>query len=545
MTKPILFPLLAVALFSCRPKGPAPTVTPSNDHQKAELLYRQHNDSAFYYFNKAAAGAKDSLQKAIDYHRMARIQEDAGDYFGSQESLSLSLKCLDTNNSKQDTCLAADYNELGLNSLDLKDPASAIGFFERAIHFAPNKAYGLVYRNNKALAYEKKGAYPQALKIYRATLAQTTDTETVARLLTNIATTQWLYQPAYPAAPLLLKALHLRERIKDQWGLNSSYAHLADYYLVSHPDSALRYANEMYKIACSLNSPDDQLEALQKLIRLSDPATSRRSFLVFARLNDSLQGARNAARNQFALIRYDTEKAKADNLRLQKDNTEERYQLLQKNILLYSSLGIFTALAVVGWLWYRKREQRIALAFSQKVHDEVANGLYKMIKQVEGREKVDLKDLLTEITRLYNRSRNISYNAPEQDASGFDEKISALLTGFGNTELKIAVAGNSAELWDQVSRSVKAELELILLELMVNMRKHSRATLAVVKFKRTSGRLEIVYTDNGVGFPAELKKGNGLINTENRMNGIKGSVTFGMSVPKGARIQLSVPLIQR
>lgn len=66
----------------------------------------------------------------------------------------------------------------------------------------------------------------------------------------------------------------------------------------------------MFEIAKQLDSPDDQLEALQKLIALEPSEKSKFYFSKYQKINDSLQTARSKAKNQFALIRYETEKEK-------------------------------------------------------------------------------------------------------------------------------------------------------------------------------------------------------------------------------------------
>src|SRR5690606_4084000 len=90
----------------------------------------------------------------------------------------------------------------------------------------------------------------------------------------------------------------------------------------------LFYAYKMYEVANKLNSANDRLTALKKLIMLGPSKTAKPHFEVYQKLNDSLQTARNAAKNQFAIIRYETEKHKADNLQLLQENTVKKHQML-------------------------------------------------------------------------------------------------------------------------------------------------------------------------------------------------------------------------
>jgi hypothetical protein len=52
----------------------------------------------------------------------------------------------------------------------------------------------------------------------------------------------------------------------------------------------------MYDVAKNIDSPDDQIEALEKLISLKILQNSKQYFQVYQSLNDSLQTARNKAK---------------------------------------------------------------------------------------------------------------------------------------------------------------------------------------------------------------------------------------------------------
>ncbi|NOW98939.1 tetratricopeptide repeat-containing sensor histidine kinase [Mucilaginibacter sp. SG564] len=547
--------LLVQGLLSCQTKNPPPgKPVKTADYKKAEsFLYRQ-NDSAYYYFNKVVAVSKDSLQIAMAYNNMAVIQSDAGDYFGSQESLATSLRFLDEEKEKNYPCLSSDYNELGVTNVNLKNYEAALPFYDQAIRFTRKEAFKRIFLNNKALALEKKGDYVGALALYRSTISQTPKNgKEYARILSNMARTRWLQRPGYNAAPELLTALRIRQREKDLWGQNASYAHLADYYAMLKPDSAFRYAGEMYRVARLIASPDDQLEALQKLVRLGPPEAIKGYFFRYQQLSDSLQAARNAAKNQFAFIRYDVEKNKADKLKFQRDNTEKKYQLVRQRILLYGLILAVLAGVVFAVFWYRKRKQRLELEAqraisehqfrtSKKVHDVVANGLYRIMSEIEYQHAIDKEQLLDRIEVLYEQSRDISYEKQSVAEDNFQDQVTALLMAFANAGTKVGMVGNARDIWENVSAPVREEVLHILQELMVNMAKHSQAAHVVVRFAREENKVEIHYADDGLGFPAQVTYGNGLRNTGNRIDHIHGAITFDTSAEKGLQIQVSFPV---
>ncbi|MDB5020110.1 MAG: histidine kinase [Pedobacter sp.] len=519
-------------------------------------MYKQ-NDSAFYYFNKVVNTSKDTLQVAGAFNQMAAIQSDAGDHFGAQENLIMSLQLLDEKDPKHWECLASDYNELGMEGNNLKDYDAAITYFNSAIKFSVDSMSTLAILNNQANAYRNKKDYAKALKIYRGVLAKRKKLGTkieYARVLCNIATTKWLMDPQYNPAPELLESLLIRQKEKDRWGQNSSFIHLAEYYANSRPDSALYYSKQLYNIAREINSPDDQLDALQKLVRLAPLQDTKRYFARYQQLSDSVQTSRNAAKNQFALIRYDAEKNKADNFKLQKDNTEKRYQIIKQQTLMGGIL-LATLTGGIGLsFWYRKRKQRIEmeadrsirnsqLKTSKKVHDVVANGLYRIMAEIEHKEDLDKEELLDQIEAMYEQSRDISYEKQPIASENFHEKISSLLTSFASPETKVVVVSNNENTWATVENAVKEELRHVVLELMINMKKHSKAKNVAVRFERKEGNLLVNYTDDGIGLPEKVVFGNGLFSTSNRVQAINGQINLSNGPVRGLQISICVPIV--
>jgi signal transduction histidine kinase len=549
-----LFLLLITCFFACQRqvKPPSPIIISPN-LQKAESFLNKQNDSAFYYFNKVVLVSKDSLQIATAYNEMAVIQSDAGDYFGAQESLSMSLRFLDQGKAKHDQCLASDYNELGVASIKLQNYRLAPGYFDQALRYSRDQKFRLAIYNNKAFAYQKMNDYPEALIIYAKILPQTTRKKTYARILNNMATSKWRYHPGYNPVPELLRALKIRQNEKDLWGLNSSFTHLADYYAKSRPDSALFYANAMHQVARQIGSPDDELESIGLLIRLDAPKRAKAYFARYQQLNDSLVKARGAARNQFALIRYDVERSKTENLRLQKDNAEKKYQLVIRNALLIAGFVLLVIVIVSGVMWYHKwkkrKEQEKQEAVletrrkaSKDVHDSLSNDIYLLMKKIKHDPVLDRNWLLKHTELVYKRSRNISYEMLADTDEFFAARIGELLKSFGTDDTKVSLVGNEQILWQKVGADTKLELKFILQELMVNMQKHSQAANVVVKFQTKGNTCMIIYMDDGIGIPGGTIHQNGLTNTGTRINKMRGRVTFGSNEGKGLRIDISFPL---
>ena len=98
------------------------------------------------------------------------------------------------------------------------------------------------------------------------------------------------------------------------------------------------------------------------------------------------------------------------------------------------------------------------------------------------------------------------------------------------------------ELWRKVSLEIKYEIEHILQELMVNMKKHSLSTLVTLKFEQLDNIIHIHYVDNGIGLSDNVKFKNGLSNTGNRIKNIFGTITFDTQNERGLEIHISFPI---
>ena len=518
-------------------------------YEKAWLYLDQKNPvHAFQNFNKAKEiylKNNDSLGVGKCLMNMGIILADQGDYFGAQETSLEATKYFKENNKQDYYYIDSNYNNLGIICLNLKDYKKAIEFYNKAIKFSNKKEDVQMYLNNKAKTFQETKNYNEALKIYNKILeGESKNKNEYSRALSNFAYTQWLQNPKNNYDFEFYKALNIRLKEKDLWGLNASYSHLADYYTQKKPDSALIYATKMYDVAKTLKSPDDQIEALQKLIILENPEKSKQYFLTYQKLNDSLQTARSKAKNQFALIRYETEKNKADFQKAQADNVKKQNQILKQ----YAGLGILGLVLIGGGVWYRRRKKilqqekelevkKTELRYSKKVHDVVANGIHRVMTKLENQEHIDKETMLDDLEIVYEKSRDISYDHEKNNDLPFGEKLTEMLKYYSSDDLQLVIIGNEEIQWDKLNKNIQAEVFYVLQELMTNMKKHSKATRVVIRMHRINEEITIRYTDNGLGCD-KLSPKNGIKNTGNRMESIGGTINFDAVSGEGFKAEL-------
>ncbi|MEJ5090462.1 tetratricopeptide repeat protein [Sphingobacterium faecium] len=517
-------------------------------------------DSAFFYFNAAKQvylEQGDSLHVAKCLINMAITQKEQGDYFGSQETALQAIPFLDEKKPEHQTILGMNFNALGLSTDELYDYPRAIFFYEQAIKYSDDPQNTLVYRNNLANAYLYNKDYEKARKIYDDIIhGMHKNPVEYARVLSNLTRVKCKQDSSYVAIHDFQRALHIREHEQDFRGQNSSLAHITEYYEKQNPDSALIFAKRWYHIAKKIASPDDQIRALKILIKLSPSDSSKYYFDIYNTLNDSIQKTRLAAKNQFTMIRYEVEKNKADNLSLQKDNAEKAYNIGRQRMWIGAVSMLCVVLVVGGALWYKKRKERLQLEaqnrikanqlnISRKIHDVVANGLYRVMTEIENREDIDRDGILDRLEMMYEKSRDISYETEEKkpEEQDYHTQIAELLKSFVTENRKVIIAGNDAEQWTRIHADTKEQIHHILQELMVNMRKHSQATNVVIRFDWDADVLRIYYSDNGIGMPKSCAIGNGLTSIGNRIASLNGQINFVNQAEKGFKIEVSIPIL--
>lgn len=551
----ILYFLLFVLIVSCTKTkennvNQSKKTTDNPYYEKAwSYLDQKEPVNAFQNFNKARElflKNNDSLGMGKCLMNMGIILTDQGDYLGAQETSLEASKYLKENNKENNSYISANYNNLGIINRNLENYNKAIEFYNLAMKFSLEDIDKSIYLNNIAYAYGEQKKYNEALKIYNQILKKDNqNNKEYSRALSNFAFTQWLQKSIYNPIPKLKKALSIRLHEKDTFGQNSSYAHLADYYISKKSDSALIYANKMYITAKQINNPNDQIEALQKLIILENPEKSKQYFLTYQKLNDSLQTARSKAKNQFALIRYETEKNKANFQKAQADNVKKQNQILKQ----YAGLGILGLILIGGGagsvVWYRRRKKilqqekelevkKTELRYSKKVHDKVANKVYRVMSEVENVPEMKKEVLLDKLENIYEISRDISYDHEPTDEKHLVEMLESYSS---QDDVQLVKVGIQEIGWDTLNKDTQSEVFNVLQELMTNMKKHSKATRVVIIMSRINEEITIRYTDNGVGCD-KLSPKNGIKNTGNRMESIGGTINFDAVSGEGFKAEL-------
>lgn len=485
---------------------------------------------------------KDTVKAIYFLRHIAIIQNNIGDYYGSEASAVEALGLLDHQEVNEDNTTArlALFNQLGRINRALFNYDMALDYYNKALAISTDPKYTNIIQNNKFLIYGEMENYELAekefLEVYQNSLISD-DIDQTNRALDNLGYIQSkLNRPE--ALPNLLKALESRVGHNDLNGTYSSLRHLTNYYSDRKDTvNAKQYAQKAYETALLTKNSSFINNALALLIDLNtDPIVSK-----YKAITDSINKAKQIEENKYALVKYNYVAQE----RLAKENALEKER--QKRLkIVYLSIGILGALLSLGVYFIirtKHKKEKLQQVYdtesriSKKVHDEVANEVYHVITKIQRENHND--ELLDDLEHIYNKTRDISKdNSTVNVNENFTDVLNDLLLSYQNESVNIITKNLSKINWNNVQELKKTTLYRVLQELMTNMRKHSKANWVVISFEQTHKNVTIQYKDNGIG--TNLQKGNGLSNAENRIRAINGNITFESEVDKGFNVKITI-----
>ncbi|MGI5998424.1 MAG: sensor histidine kinase [Lutispora sp.] len=204
-----------------------------------------------------------------------------------------------------------------------------------------------------------------------------------------------------------------------------------------------------------------------------------------------------------------------------------------------------------------QEEERYRL--SREIHDGPAQILANLVLKTELCEKlidIDTKKakeelkVLREVMRFSLKDvRKIIYDLRPMslDDLGLIPTVERLITQHNETSevyVEFRFFGNKVKLMP----IIEVASFRIIQESLNNIKKHSKASRAFVKIEITKKTINIVISDNGVGFRRESIKncdensGYGLMSMEERVSLLNGKFEINSSPGKGTKILVSIPI---
>jgi len=537
------------------------TIADSSSYYIELIKNPKHSDqliASYIYFQneKDKSIETDNIPNTISsLYQMADAQNKLGDLYGSETTAIEALELLDsvTPNNWTEEMKVTLLNHLGITSRNLYRYERALKYYEEVLKIVKlpiNKAkvYG-----NKGKAYAEWGKpelaiieYEKALKI-----ALTTNEEiTIARLLDNIGEIKSkLYLSG--AIKNLEESLLIRKKNEYDQGIISSYLSLSNHYFrIGDFELASFNMKEALEIADKSKNVKYIEATLSNMIDQGD--YSRVS--EYKNIIDSLTivDIKNDTKYSEAKYNYTKQEKIANEAKLKlKDSelmrTKQRSKITVSIVIailiVLLSLFMFFALKSKHTKEKQKKVLETESRISKKIHDELANDVYSTMVQLEN-ESATIPEIIKELEDIYQNARDISQEKSVYKTNdAFVSDLKRMLGSFKNDQTNVIVKGLSAAMWIDISEVKKVTALRVLKELLVNMKKHSKASIVSIVFNRDQNNLSMTYIDDGIGvYKKELINGTGLINAENRIKAVRGRFIFEEINRKGLKIDITIPL---
>lgn len=484
----------------------------------------------------------DTLNALYDLRLLSIAEFKIGNNFNSENHIVEALNLINTMYAK-DTLINARvglYNQLGRIYRTSNNPTEAIKTFDKALLIANKLEDSVVILNNKANILKDQLEFKNALEIYHLLLKKRTllTNQQQALVVDNLGFVQSKLNLT-DALQNLKEGLLLREKNNDVIGLHASNTHLSEYYLDRKDTvTSIFYAEQVLALSNKINSSSFKLEAISLLMN----TTNNPLIHEYKKLTDSIANAKQLAENKNAFLKYNVaeeqKKTQASKL-LQEIESRKR--------LAYQSLAFIIFLILIGsYFIYRNRSRKARIEeiyktetrIAKKVHDEVANDVYKIMTSLENNSGIDSK-VIDEMEKIYTKTRDISRENSAIDLrNDFDLQLNDLLLGYKNNKVNVITRNLSKMPWNTVTEHKKTAIYRVLQELMTNMRKHSQASIVTLVFKKEGSKIQIIYRDNGVG--CDLFKKNGLQHTESRIASLNGTINFESKQDDGFKASIII-----
>ncbi len=189
-------------------------------------------------------------------------------------------------------------------------------------------------------------------------------------------------------------------------------------------------------------------------------------------------------------------------------------------------------------------EERKRLA--QELHDSIGGSLAAIKLQLSNisNDDVSIKNISKQIDDTYNQVRSISHNLIPKKIKdkAFVELIEKYLKNMSTNETSIKFQAYPKQEINHLNDTLKVALFAIIQELLTNAIKHAKASEINIYLNKHGKNINLIFEDNGVGFKKELSnKGIGLLNIENRVKSLLGTVQIDSHPKSGTVIIIDIP----
>jgi len=529
-------------------------------------------DSTFYYFHKSKniyIALKDSIEIGRRLLSMANLQLDEKDYLGGEITAIEGIKYIEP--IKEYRTLISLYQALGNSLAHTKKPKEARVYYLKANKI--NKFIKLKYYREKNLVnlstnigmtFKDEGNLKKATALFKEGLSyDSLEIKYPAQyqiLLGNLSSIYFEQGKIEKAIEGFKIVLNSRIKSKNMYRQSVSHSFLAEVYLKNKNYSlAKKHAKKGLELARKTRNTKQILECLTFLSKLTKGKIAKKYLRDYIKLNDSLFTRERNLKNQFAKVRYETDKKDKENASLKEENTKKQIELereQQQKTIGWLLAGV--SILFIGFSANIVRNRRKKIIFEAKIkqievrekerqkiakslHDEVAGDLRMLHLKLEKKNQTEEANSLDIIKE---NVRNLSHQLSSEsfDDVFFKDQIINLISDFFETGFRVKVEEIDSVNWQEIKNAIKRILFLAVRESIQNAKKHGAAKNVVLNFNETKNVVFLTISDDGKGFDlAEKRSGIGLKNMKERIEEINGVFSIESDSEKGTTIKIEIP----
>lgn len=543
-------------------------------HYKALIhLINVKLDSSIYYYHQSkniSILIKDSLEVGRRLLSMSNILKNSQDYLGSEIAAIEGVRYLEPMNDTR--YIESLYNAIGIALDNTNRNKEARKYYKLALKVnkrnpkkSRRESSELNILNNIGRSYNNEGKYNEGIPYFLKGLKFNNIEEIYPyqyqNLLGNLSYSYLNIGEKEKALKGYFKVLESRDKQKYIYGKAISHDAISYYFIKENNRSkALHHAKQALKYAEESGNTIRKLSALSKLSKLEKPNKAKIHFNNYIKLNDSLIKNERTLKNQFARIRYETDKKEKENTSLKIENENKQLEIekekQQKTISLLLAIGSLLILGI-SILVFKNRRKKLAFEaqlqkaeareherqqIAKSLHDEVAGDLRMLHQQLE---KSNQNKIAESLNSVKNNVRNLSHqlSSVHFEEVSFKDQIINLISDYFSSDCKIAINGLKEHDWKPIKNPIKRTLYLSIREVLQNAKKYAKASQIKIGLEQNKNKVFLSVKDDGIGFDlSKTPSGIGLKNLRERIEELNGNINIETAKEKGTIINIEIPI---
>jgi len=559
----------------------------------AKLIFRANPEKAQQILTQVKAEANT----AKDYYALVNADIILGNiaYFRGIHDQALQIYMVALSNAEKANrhdLIAGVCNEIGTLLKKNKSLKEALAYYTRSLKeasMAKNNSLIANAYNNIGLVYEEKGEYKKALSQYQFSLVgyrKVKEKLGESYSLEYIGYVYFLMKNYTPAIENLEKSLALRKEIKDNYGIAICLIELTEVYRAKGDLSkAIAYGKQAIAFSKGINYPDMLQNGYLLLSKIyEDNRKYDAAYLAhksYVSVKDSIFNATKSKQISELQTKYETEKKQQQIAILNKENTIQKLQLSQRDLMIMAIGAAFISSLFIGYLIYNryrlKQEARLNkevilqqdLATKavlsaeenerQRISGELHDGLGQMFSAVKMNlsamaDHIQFEDshgetMFQKTLALVDESckevRVISHQMAPNIVlkSGLATAVRDFIDKIDSRKLKVNLS--TFGLKERLDPNVEMVLYRVIQEAVNNVIKHAEANILDIQLSKDEEGINAMIEDNGKGFDSSALakfEGIGLKNIRSRVEYLKGQVDFSSTQGAGTLVAIYIPL---